>query len=160
MIGPTIKFPKREKDLKDSLVDIYQGFDNIAGLATLIATTPQGRAIRLSEKKRRVQSYTDALADTVHKLPAEDAKLATAMLQALHTTLWLELRDQWELDGTQMAKVCRWAITTLLADLRERDGRPLNEEPAARVDPDEPLPGTQKPRRRRSLTRSRGAKAG
>jgi hypothetical protein len=139
----------QESDLTDALSDIYQGFDKIADLAKLIATTPQGRAIRLSEKARRVQSYTTVTADAVKDLPPEDAKLATALLQSLHTTLWLELRDQWELDGRQMARACRWAITTLLADLRARGARPLDEPVNAKIAP------ADKPRSIRRETTSR-----
>lgn len=125
--GPNVTFPRSEQDLLDQLPDIYRGFDEIAPVATLLRSTPQGRAVRLSQKKRRVESYTAAAADAVRQLPPKDRKLATAMLQVLHTTPWLEMRDHWDLSGEQIAEATGWAMRTLLADLRKRKGKPLSE---------------------------------
>ncbi|MGH8446694.1 MAG: TetR/AcrR family transcriptional regulator [Solimonas sp.] len=125
--GPKVTFPQSERDLIDQLPDIYRGFDEIAPIATLVRSTPQGRAIRLSQKKKRVESYTAAAADAVRQLPPKDRKLATAMLQVLHTTPWLEMRDHWDLSGEQIAEATGWAMRTLLADLRKRKGKPLSE---------------------------------
>ena|ERR1700761_1174572 len=110
-----------------TLHDIYTGFDKIAPLATLVRSTPQGRAIRLASNRRRVESYRAATADAVKNLPPEDRTLATAMLQVLHTTPWLEMRDHWKLSGAQIARTTGWAIRTLLKDLRARGGKPLDE---------------------------------
>lgn len=62
-------------------------------------------------------------------LPPRDRKLATAILQVLHTTPWLEMRDHWGLSGAEMARATAWAMRTLLRDLRSRKGRPLDAEP-------------------------------
>lgn len=83
--------------------------------------------MRLSQKAERQQSYRAATADAVEKLPEPDRTLATAMLQVLHTTPWLEMRDHWDLDGEQIARVTGWAIRVLLDDLRTRDGKPLDQ---------------------------------
>lgn len=128
LAGPSVRFPASEAELIESLPAVYTGFDRIAPLATVVRSTPQGRAIRLSERERRVTAYTDAVADAVKDLPAEDRVLATAVIQVLHTTPWLELRDHWGFEGAQMARACGWAIRTLLADLRARGGRPLDED--------------------------------
>ncbi|CAN5320084.1 TetR/AcrR family transcriptional regulator [soil metagenome] len=130
MAGPTVTFPSSEETMLASLPDIYRGFDAIAPVATVIRSTPQGRQVRLAEKARRQESYSDATADAVKALPAEDQLLATAMLQVLHTTPWLEMRDSWDLDGDQIATACGWAMRVLLKDLRARAGRPLAEGPA------------------------------
>jgi AcrR family transcriptional regulator len=127
LAGPNVNFPKSEADLLGTLRDIYTGFDSIAPLATLVRSTPQGRAVRASQNKRRIESYTAATAEAVKDLPPEDQKLATAMLQVLHTTPWLEMRDHWGLDGEQIARATGWAIRTLLADLKVRGGRGLGE---------------------------------
>jgi len=128
LAGPRVTFPSSEAELLDSLPAIYRGFDEIADLATLLRSTPQGRRVRLSESGRRRSSYTAALADAVKALPPEDRLLATAMIQVLHTTPWLEMRDHWGLDGDRIARACGWAIRTLLADLRARGGRPLDSD--------------------------------
>jgi AcrR family transcriptional regulator len=127
LAGPSVTFPRSEEEMLSSLPAIYEGFDRIAPLATVIRSTPQGRAVRMSERKRRTESYRAAAADATQDLNEEDQLLATAMLQVLHTTPWLEMRDHWGLTGAQMAKACGWAMRTLLADLRARKGRPLED---------------------------------
>ncbi|MET0241168.1 MAG: helix-turn-helix domain-containing protein [Sphingobium sp.] len=129
MAGPGVTFPQSEAAMLASLPDIYRGFDAIAPLATVVRSTPQGRLVRLAQKARRRQSYRAATADAVRDLPPEDGALATAMLQVLHTTPWLEMRDHWDMDGDQIARVCGWAMRVLLKDLRTRGGRPLEEGP-------------------------------
>lgn len=130
LAGEAVRFPATEEELTTSMPSIYQGFDRIAGLATIVRSTPQGRAVRLAQKDRRRAAYAAVTADAVKDLPPEDQLLATAMLQMLHTTPWLEMRDQWDMDGSQMATVCGWAVRTLLKDLRARGGKPLGEGPA------------------------------
>lgn len=128
LAGPEVTFPRSEAEMLGSLEPIYTGFDRIAPLATLVRSTPQGRAVRRSQNVRRVASYTAAAAEAVKALPPEDQRLATAVLQVLHTTPWLEMRDHWGLDGRQMAKALGWAMRTLINDLKARDGRPLDED--------------------------------
>ena len=127
LAGPEVAFPRSEAEMLSSLEPIYTGFDRIAPLATLVRSTPQGRAVRRSQNVRRVASYTAAAAEAVKALPPEDQKLATAVLQVLHTTPWLEMRDHWGLAGQDIAKAMGWAMRTLLKDLRERGGRPLDQ---------------------------------
>ena len=83
--------------------------------------------MRLSQKAERQAFYRNATADAVKELPEPDRTLATAMLQVLHTTPWLEMRDHWDLTGEQIGRATAWAIRTLLADLRARHGKPLDE---------------------------------
>jgi AcrR family transcriptional regulator len=128
LAGPEVAFPRSEAEMLSSLEPIYTGFDRIAPLATLVRSTPQGRAVRRSQNVRRVASYTAAAADAVKDLPPADQKLATAALQVLHTTPWLEMRDHWGLGGQDIAKARGWAMRTLLKDLKERGGRPLDED--------------------------------
>jgi AcrR family transcriptional regulator len=128
LAGPQVGLPRSVDELIATLEPIYTGFDKIAPLATILRSTPQGRALRLSQNTPRIESYTAALADAVEALPREDRRLATAMIQVLHTTPWLEMRDHWGLDGQQIARATRWAIRTLLADLEARGGLSLDRE--------------------------------
>lgn len=128
--GAAVRFPENEAELTSTMESIYEAFDRIAGLVTIVRSTPQGRAVRLAQKDRRRAAYEAAAADAVKDLPPADRILATAVLQVLHTTPWLEMRDHWDLDGAQMATACRWAAQTLLKDLRARGGKPLAEGPA------------------------------
>lgn len=129
LAGPQVTYPKSAEELLDTLEPIYTGFDAIAPIATMLRSTPQGRQLRLAENVRRRSSYTRALADAVKDLPNNDKQLATAMLQVLHTTPWLEMRDHWGLTGQQIARATGWAVRTLLKDLRDRGSRPLDEDP-------------------------------
>jgi AcrR family transcriptional regulator len=126
LAGSRVAFPNDEKDLLDTR-SIYEGFDRIAPIATLVRSTPEGRAMRLSQKAERQSRYIDATAEAVKDLPESDRLLATAMLQVLHTTPWLEMRDHWDLNGEQIGRATEWAIRTLLADLRTRGNTPLDE---------------------------------
>jgi AcrR family transcriptional regulator len=122
------RFPTSYQDLLDTIVPIYTGFDRIAPLATLIRATPQGRAVRRSQNKARVAAYTKVGEEVAGDLPPEDRMLVAAMLQVLHTTPWLEMRDHWSLTGEQIAKAAGWAIRTLVADVRARGDRPLDQD--------------------------------
>lgn len=130
LAGPTVRFPESAADLLATLPTIYAGFDGIAPIVTVVRSTPQGRAARLAEKERRTAAYTAALAPEVAALPPRDRRLATAMLQVLHTTPWLEMRDHWDMTGEEIGEACGWAVRVLLADLARRGGRPLAEGPA------------------------------
>ncbi len=131
LAGVGVGYPDSAEDLLATLEPIYTGFDAIAPIAVMTRTTPQGRAMRLAQKGQRVARYTRALADAVKDLPEEDRKLATAMLQVLHTTPWLEMRDQWDLGGRQIARATGWAVRTLLKDLNERGDLPLDRDAPA-----------------------------
>ena len=130
LAGSRVIFPASEQDLLDT-PSIYEGLDRIAPIATLVRSTPQGRAMRLSQKRERQESYRAATADAVKDLPECDRVLATAILQVLHSTPWLEMRDHWDLNGTQIGRATAWAIRTLLADLRERAANRLTRKPEA-----------------------------
>jgi AcrR family transcriptional regulator len=135
LAGPQVTYPKSAEELLATLEPIYRGFDAIGPVTIMLRSTPQGRALRLVQKRERVASYTKALAEAVKDLPREDGKLATAMLQVLHTTPWLEMHDQWDLNGAQIARATSWAVRTLLKDLKQRGGLPLDQEPVPQKAP-------------------------
>jgi AcrR family transcriptional regulator len=128
LAGVKVNYPDSAEELLATLEPIYTGFDAIASIAVMTRTTPQGRALRLAQKEQRVARYSKALAEAVKDLSEEDRRLATAMLQVLHTTPWLEMRDQWDLDGRQIARATGWAVRTLLNDLKQRGGLPLDQD--------------------------------
>jgi AcrR family transcriptional regulator len=129
LAGPHVVLPRNMEELLATLAPIYTGFDRIAPIATVVRSTPQGRALRLSQNDQRVASYTQAAAEAVEDLPPRDRLLATAMLQVLHTTPWLEMRDTWGLGGEDIARAAGWAVRTLLADLKRRGRLPLDQDP-------------------------------
>jgi AcrR family transcriptional regulator len=130
-----VLLPRSEEDLTEQLHEVYTGLDRIAPIATFTLSTPLGRAIRRASNKRRIQSYTAAAQNAVKHLPPQDRKLATALLQALHASPWLEMREHWGLTGEQMARATKWAIRTLLNDLHLRGSTPLDTPLHPRMKP-------------------------
>jgi len=128
LAGVRVDYPRSADDLLETLEPIYTGFDAIAPIITMLRTTPQGRQLRLAQNDQRVRSYSAALADAVRDLTPSDRRLATAMLQVLHTTPWLEMRDHWGLSGRQIARATGWAVRTLLRDLQRRGSLPLDRD--------------------------------
>jgi AcrR family transcriptional regulator len=121
--------PTTEQGLLDVLAPLFANYDRIAPLITISQSTPEGRAMRLSVKDRRSRAFLDVTADATAGLSAEDKKLAAAIVQLLvGGQAWLEMRQQWDLTGEQMARATGWAVRTLLADLHARDGRPLDQD--------------------------------
>jgi AcrR family transcriptional regulator len=121
------RFPHTYAELMESLIPVYTGFDRIAPLATLLRATPQGRAVRHSQNRARVKGYTAIAEEVGAALPEADRRLVAAMLQVLHTSPWLEMRDHWGLSGEEVARVAAWAIRTLAADVKARGSRPLDD---------------------------------
>ena len=121
--------PTTEQGLLDVLAPLFANYDRIAPLITISQSTPEGRAMRLSVKDRRSRAFLDVTADATAGLSAEDKKLAAAIVQLLvGGQAWLEMRQQWDLTGEQMARATGWAVRTLLADLHARNGRPLDQD--------------------------------
>lgn len=127
--GPDVGMPRSESDLTDMLHALHVGFDAIAPLMIVTLSTPQGRAMRNSMKEQRVEAYGRAAKGATSALPDRDARMAAAVLQLLNSGYaWLEMRQQWDLTGEEIATACRWAVKALLADLRARQGRPLGQD--------------------------------
>lgn len=120
--------PQDEAALSANLGSLYANFDAAADLITISRTTPEGRAMRLSVRDRRAEAFRKSAAEATRGLSPEEADMAAAVLQLLHGgQAWIEMREQWGLDGGQIATACGWAIRTLLADLHARKGRPLGQ---------------------------------
>jgi AcrR family transcriptional regulator len=127
--GPGVGFPRDAGETLARLDKVFTGFDRNADAMMVVLSTPEGRAVRNSVKKERQAAWRKALAKETAKLSDPERRMALGVIQLLSTGLvWRELRDQWDLDGGEIATACRWAIATLLRDLEERDGRPLSRD--------------------------------
>jgi AcrR family transcriptional regulator len=127
--GPGVGIPRDSDEVLRRLREVYTGFDRNADAMMVALTTPEGRAVRNAVKAERVAGWRRALAKETAALPEPDRTGALAAIQLLSTGLaWREMRDQWDMDGAQIAAACRWAISTLLKDLEARQGRPLTED--------------------------------
>ena len=122
-----ISLPTTEAELLAKLPALYASYDRNADLIT-IGQTPQGRATRMAAKDQRAQAFRAATSQATSGLSQEEAHMATAVLQLLSSSqAWIEMRQQWDLTGEQIADACGWAMRTLLADLHARQGKSLRE---------------------------------
>ena len=118
--------PADEGALLSLLKPMYEAFDRDADLITMAQSTPQGRAMRLAVRGKRAKAFRQATAAATKGLSEREAVMATAVIQLLHGgQAWIEMRQQWGLSGPEIAAACRWAISTLLADLHARRGGAL-----------------------------------
>ncbi|HEX4736903.1 MAG TPA: TetR/AcrR family transcriptional regulator [Allosphingosinicella sp.] len=129
--GPRGGMPRNAEEVLARLEDVFAAYSQNAQAMIVATSTLEGRAVRNAVKAEREVGWRKALAKETEKLPDLDRKMALGVIQLLSTGLaWRDLHDQWDLDGSQIATACRWAIATLLRDLEERDGRPLSEAQA------------------------------
>ena len=127
--GPRGGMPRDAEAVLSRLNDVFTAFDRNAQAMIVATSTLEGRAVRNAAKAERDAGWRKALAKETEKLPEPDRKMALGVIQLLSTGLaWRELRDQWDLDGSQIATACRWAIATLLRDLEQRGGRPFSQD--------------------------------
>jgi AcrR family transcriptional regulator len=127
--GPRGGIPADAAAVLDRLEDVFTAFDENAQAMIVATSTLEGRAVRNAMKAERDAGWRKALAKETEKLSDLDRRMALGVIQLLSTGLaWRELRDQWDLGGSEIATACRWAISTLLRDLDERDGRRLSRD--------------------------------
>ena len=125
-LGPPVGMPKSLTGLLDGLDAGFANFDAKAAAMTVAMASPEGRAIRNVMKPERTAAYRALLDEAGIALPEPDRTYAIAAIQLLASGFaWREMRDQWDMTAPEIATASRWAIETLLADLRERGKRPL-----------------------------------
>jgi AcrR family transcriptional regulator len=128
-LGPRVGFPRDSEEVLARLEPAYRGFDANAAAMTVAMASPEGRAVRNAMKAERDAGWRKALAAEVASLPERDRTMALGVIQLLSTGLaWRELRDQWDLDGGEIATACGWAIRALLRDLAARGAKPISED--------------------------------
>ncbi|PXA96453.1 TetR/AcrR family transcriptional regulator [Nostoc sp. 3335mG] len=104
----------------EGLAARFTEFDARPAEATLALASTEGRAARRRAKGDEVRAM---LGEAAGSLPDPERARAAAMLGFLSEgTAWLELREQWDLTGDDAAAACRWALETLIEDLRRRGG--------------------------------------
>jgi AcrR family transcriptional regulator len=127
--APNDKMPHSVETLLDQLDILYEGFDQNAAAMTVVMASAEGRAMRNTMTPQRVAGYRKALGDVTAHLPEPAATEAIAAIQLLRSGFaWREMRDQWDMDGQQIASSVRWAIEVLIAELK-RGGGPGTDSP-------------------------------
>lgn len=121
--SPNVGMPESGQSILDGMEELYAGFDRNPEAMTVTMASAEGRAIRNAMTPQRVEAYRKALSPEMQHLDAETRDLAVAVIQLLNSGfVWREFRDQWALDGHDMARACRWAVSVLLKDLRSGGG--------------------------------------
>ncbi len=104
----------------EGLAARFAEFDARPAEATLALASTEGRAARRRTKGDELRAV---LGEAAGSLPDPERARAAAMLGFLSEgAAWLELREQWDLTGEDAAAACRWAMETLIEDLRRRGG--------------------------------------
>lgn len=118
-MAPTIGMPDSERALLAQHDALFRGFDRIAPQIVASISTPQGREMRSALDAERRRAFLGIVEEAAPQLAKAQRVRAAAVLQLLHSAYaWASLREQWELTGAQAGQATRWAIETLLDNLR------------------------------------------
>jgi len=123
LLSPPGGMPRDLDALLDhELRQTFEKFDANAAAMVVATASPEGRQMRLENKDERVRAYSAAFAPHTKELSPDERRRVHAVLQLLSCGLaWREMRDQWDLDGTQAAEASVWALKVLLERL-DREG--------------------------------------
>lgn len=127
-MSPGGRVPDTLDDLLGGLEARFAKFDRNAAAMTVALASADGRAMRNQMKAERETAYRGMFGHAVEALAEPDRTWAIAAIQLMSSGfVWREMRDQWDMDAHGMATAANWAIDVLLADLRRRGGRPLDQ---------------------------------
>lgn len=120
-MGPDIGMPESADALLRQHDALFAGFDRVAPQIVASITTAQGREMRASLNRRRRKAFLAIVDAAAPGLDAKRRTAAASILQLLHSAYaWDSLREQWSLDGPASGEATKWAIKTLLKDLRRK----------------------------------------
>lgn len=120
-MAPGIGMPASRKELLDQHEALFAGFDSIAPQIVASITTPQGREMRHALDDERRAAFTAIVNECAPGLPLAEQQRYAAILQLLHSAYaWDSLREQWNFSSKESAQATRWALETLMKNLRTR----------------------------------------
>ncbi len=100
---------------------LFPAFDEKATVLLAQSATPAGQEVRARGRRRHIQFYREVLGDLVAGLPPEEARGALAVITyLLSMQAWRNMREEFDMDGSQSGKAVAWAVRTLITDLRRR----------------------------------------
>jgi AcrR family transcriptional regulator len=111
----------------DEVANLYQegarDFDERPGLVRALALSQLGQRVRGYRRRERLEAISRALRAELTELSEPDLRQAEAVLAYLHNMLaYTTLREENGLSGAEIGEAIGWAIRTLIADLRNRNG--------------------------------------
>jgi AcrR family transcriptional regulator len=116
----------------DDLPSFAQGlFERLAARESMIRAmlvSRSGRRLRNRTVQRRNQAFQRALAPLTRRMPERDARAVVAVCKIISSGhVWLLMRDDWGLDGSEAGRAVAWALRVLIDALR-KDPHPLKRE--------------------------------
>lgn len=118
-MGPDLGIPASPDALFAQHDALFAGFDRIAPQIVASITTTQGREMRAALNKQRRKAFLAIVEHAAPNLDSNRKTAAAAVLQLLQSAYaWDSMREQWSLNGKAAGKATKWAIETLLNDLR------------------------------------------
>ena len=111
----------------DEVADLYEkgarDFDERPGLVRALAFSQLGRQVRGYRRRERLEAISRSLRAELTNLSEPELRRAEAVLAYLHNMLaYTTLREENGLAGAEIGQAIAWAIRTLIADLRKRNG--------------------------------------
>jgi AcrR family transcriptional regulator len=111
----------------DEVADLYQegarDFDERPGLVRALALSQLGRHVRGYRRRERLEAIGRTLRAELTELSEPELQRAEAVLSYLHNVLaYTTLREENGFSGEEIGEAIGWAIRTLIADLRKRNG--------------------------------------
>jgi AcrR family transcriptional regulator len=120
-MGPNIGMPVSVEALLDQHAELFAGFDRIPEQITASISTAQGREMRSALNTKRRKAFLAIVEDISPRLAADEKIRVAAILQLLHSAYaWSSLREQWRLTGEEAGAATRWAMETLIKNLRRK----------------------------------------
>jgi AcrR family transcriptional regulator len=101
---------------------LCRSFDRHPHLARAIALTRAGRTVRAGFRRRLIDHHSKAMAPLTRHLKPKEIRQAEALATYLNNVLaWSALREDFGMSSAEIADAIKWALTTLLKDVRRRD---------------------------------------
>jgi len=118
-MAPNLGVPTSVAAMLGQHDELFAGFDRIAPQIVASITTPQGREMRASLNAERREGFLAIAEEAAPGLSTSRKREVAAILQLLHSAYaWDSLREQWDMSGEAAGKAAKWAIETLLQNLR------------------------------------------
>jgi AcrR family transcriptional regulator len=118
------EYPESAEQLLKVMPSVYEGFDAQAGLIRAHLASPAGREMRQRIAPVRRELFQRMLESYTAGLPAKSRRRVYAIVQLLFSPrAWDSLVENWDMDGSEAAEACSWAIRTLLTALEGESPR-------------------------------------
>jgi AcrR family transcriptional regulator len=114
--------PATPEEVIENLVVNAKLWDEHPELVRAMALTRVGNAVRSVRRVSRLEKLREALLAVSANLSEVERRRAQAVFGYLNNMLaWVTMRDETCLSGEEIGAALRWAMETLIEDLRRRD---------------------------------------